>query len=197
MKRLTIRSKAMLFLAAMMAAPLFAQQPPHVSQPGRFEIALTYDAMRSNAITESGFWLQGGSVQVHGQFWRGLGVVADVGGLHSGNINSSGVGLDLITATFGVRYTFTPLPEHGRYSIYAQGLAGVANGRNSLFPNAAGAQNSATGIAEQAGSGLNVALSHHIALRAFEANWVRTDLPNGTNNVQNNLRLGAGLAFRF
>jgi hypothetical protein len=47
------------------------------------------------------------------------------------------------------------------------------------------------------GGGVNVALRHRLALRAFEADWLRTQLPDGTTNVQNNLRLGAGLVFRF
>ena len=45
--------------------------------------------------------------------------------------------------------------------------------------------------------GMNVPLSGHLAVRAFEADWLRTQLPNATTNVQNNLRLGAGLVFRF
>jgi hypothetical protein len=48
---------------------------------------------------------QGGSVQMYGRFWHGLGGVADVAGLHTGSVHGSGVGLDLVTATFGPRYT--------------------------------------------------------------------------------------------
>jgi len=192
-----MRNRVLLFLGAMLAAPLFAQQPGQVQPPPvRLEIALTYDAMRSNVVTDTAFWLQGGSVQVHGQFWRGLGAVADLAGLHEGNINSSGVGLDLVTATFGARYALAP-SGNGPWAIYCQGLVGVADGRNSVFPDTAGAQTSSTGIAVQAGGGLNVALSSPIVLRVFEGNWVRTDLPNGTKNVQNNLRLGAGVIFWF
>lgn len=52
------------------------------------------------------FWMQGGSVQVHGQFWHGLGVVGEVSGLHTGDMDGSGVALDMVTATFGPRYTW-------------------------------------------------------------------------------------------
>lgn len=197
MRRAAIRYHLLFFWGASLALPLVAQQSSQMHSPGRLEVALTYDTMRSNVVNDTTFWLQGGSVQVHGQFWRGLGAVADVGGLHEGNINSSGVGLDLITATFGARYTWAVGSERSRYSIYGQGLAGVASGRNSVFPNAAGAQNTATGFAVQAGGGLNMTLSSHMLLRAFEANWVHTDLPNGTNNTQNNLRMGGGITFRF
>jgi hypothetical protein len=47
------------------------------------------------------------------------------------------------------------------------------------------------------GGGMNIALSPHIALRAFQANWLRAQLPNASTNVQNNLNLGAGLVLRF
>jgi peptidoglycan-associated lipoprotein len=43
---------------------------------------------------------------------------------------------------------------------------------------------------------MNLPLSRHIDLRAFEADWLRTELPNSTTNIQNNLRVGAGFVFR-
>jgi hypothetical protein len=44
---------------------------------------------------------------------------------------------------------------------------------------------------------MNIALSPQPALRAFQANWLRTQLPNATTNVQNTLDLGAGVVFCF
>jgi hypothetical protein len=49
----------------------------------------------------------------------------------------------------------------------------------------------------QAGGGIDLGLSRHIALRLIEANWLRTQLPNGTTNGQNNLVLGTGVVMRF
>jgi hypothetical protein len=83
-----------------------------------------------------------------------------------------------------------------RVQFFGQTLAGEANGMNSVFPGASGADTAANGAALQVGGGMNVPLSRHLALRAFEASWLRTDLANGTTNVQNNLRFGAGLIFR-
>ncbi|MGA8531063.1 MAG: hypothetical protein WB622_15205 [Acidobacteriaceae bacterium] len=40
-------------------------------------------------------------------------------------------------------------------------------------------------------------LSPQLAVRALQASWLRTQLPNSTSNLQNNLRLGAGFVFRF
>ena len=70
------------------------------------DVAATYNLQATNIDTPNRFMMQGGSVQLHGQFWRGLGVVADVAGTHTANMHNSGVGLDLITATFGPRYTW-------------------------------------------------------------------------------------------
>jgi len=163
--------------------------------PASIDVAIAYDTARANIVPGSNFWMQGGSVQIHGQFWRGLGVVADIAGLHTSDVHGTGVGLDLVTATFGPRYTL-PL-AHDRYAVFGQGLLGEANGFHSVFPAASGVNSSAGGLALQVGGGVNFSLSRHLAVRAFEADWLRTQLPNGTTSVENNLRLGAGLVFKF
>jgi len=68
---------------------------------------------------------------------------------------------------------------------------------NSVFPNPAGANESANSLALYVGGGVNLRLKDHLALRALEADWLRTQMPNATTNVQNNLRVGAGLIYRF
>jgi len=160
-----------------------------------FDVAITYDTSLSNDTSGNRFWLQGGSVQAHGQFWHGLGVVADVAGLHAGNVNNSGVGLDLVTATFGPRYTWSK--AHARYALFGQALAGEANAINSTLPAAPQATSTADSLAVQLGGGINVTLKRHLALRAFEADWLRTQVPNSTTTAQNNLRLGAGIVLRL
>lgn len=71
------------------------------------------------------------------------------------------------------------------------------NSFNSVFPAPSVAIDSSNSLALKMGGGMNIALSPHIALRAFQANWLRTQLPNASTNVQNNLNLGAGLVLRF
>jgi len=122
-------------------------------------------------------------------------VVADIAGAHASNVQSSGVGLDLVTATFGPRYTWSP--AHRKFEIFGQGLAGQAWGFNSVFPNRTGATTNSSGLAVKAGGGINLRMKPHYALRLFEADYLRTQLPNSTNNAQNNLQLGAGVMFRF
>jgi hypothetical protein len=47
------------------------------------------------------------------------------------------------------------------------------------------------------GGGLDVNVSRHIAIRAAQADWLYTQFPNGVDNRQNNLRITAGIVFRF
>jgi hypothetical protein len=185
----------MLLLGAMTVAVAAAQKPKQATPDGRLELSFTYDATLADAITKQSFWMQGGSVELHGQFYKGWGVVADITGLHTGNMHSSGVPLSLVTATFGARYTWQQPGR--RYALFGQLLGGEAFGFDSIFPAAGGALENAKSLAAQAGGGMNIDVSPHLALRAFEADWLRTQMPNTTTNVQNSIKMGAGVIFRF
>ncbi|MGA9670614.1 MAG: hypothetical protein WBQ94_15495 [Terracidiphilus sp.] len=182
-----------------MGIRMAAQSAPSVRQAvverqGHLDVAITYDATEATAIRGSSFWMQGGSVQAHGQFLHGLGVVAEISGAHVGNINSSGLALNLITATFGPRYTWSP--AHRRYSLFGQLLGGEGFGFNGLFPDSSGGSDNANTYAIKSGGGVSVSLSRHVAVRALEVNWLRTALPNGITNVQDNVQFGTGIVFR-
>jgi hypothetical protein len=75
------------------------------------------------------------------------------------------------------------------HRLSGQGLAGEANGFHSIFPGVNGAGSSTNSLALLVGGGTNVALSRHLAMRALDAAWLRTQLPNATTNAQNNVRL--------
>jgi peptidoglycan-associated lipoprotein len=49
----------------------------------------------------------------------------------------------------------------------------------------------------EVGGGINYLLTPRFSVRAIDADWLRTQLPNATTNVQNNLRLGAGIVYRI
>jgi hypothetical protein len=159
------------------------------------DIAVLYTADSSNRIPGEHFWMQGGTVQLYGQFWRGLGVVADVTGEHSGAMGTSDIGLDLVTVTFGPRFTWRP--GHRKVALFGQSLIGEANALHSVFPTPTGITDSSNSMALKIGGGLNYRISSHFDVRAFEGNWVRTQLPNSTSNVQNHLQTGTGIVFRF
>lgn len=159
------------------------------------EVAVLYNPLLSNVVRADRFWMQGGSIQVDGQFRHGWGAAANISGVHAQNANNSGVGLNLVTTTFGPRYRWSRSGR--RCAFFAQALAGRANGFNSIFPGATATTSSATSLALQIGGGIDLPMKHRLSLRALEADWLRTQLPNSTSNVQNNLRLGVGLAVRF
>jgi hypothetical protein len=179
----------MLLLAGTSA--LVAQTPR--SQP--IDVGVAYIAQRSlRANTMQGFWLEGGSAELGVNLWHGFGAAANLTGGHTSSIGSSGVPLTLVTITFGPRYRWHAAK---RVSIYGDGLFGVANGSGSLFPVPSGATSTAKSFAWQISGGVDYRLSNRFAVRAVDVGYLRTALPNATDNVQNLFRVGAGVVVHF
>jgi len=182
--------------ACMTCGMALAQhQNAPAEKAGQLDVAVTYSADRSSALAGSSFWMQGGGVQIHGQFWKGLGAVGDVTAVHTNNITGTGVGLELVTATFGPRFTVSL--DNQRLEIFGQALAGVANGLNSTFPNYPNPSSTANGMAVNIGGGVNVRLNARFSFRAAQLSWLRTGLPNSNGNVENQLLCGSGLVMHF
>jgi hypothetical protein len=185
-------------VVALLPAGLCAQQKS--TESPEFDVAITYNVQRSNLTSGEDFWAHGGSAELTATFYHGLGMAANVTGTHAANISSSGVGLTLVTATFGPTYTWA-VPPHGnsptQWRVFGESLIGIANGVGSVFPGSLGAQSDGSGLALQIGGGADLDLSTHLAVQLFHADWLRTQLPNGNANVQNNLQLAAGIVFRF
>jgi hypothetical protein len=185
------------FRFALCTLLLFGLRPlqGQETQAGRGELAVTFVAQRSlKANTSQDFWMEGGSAEIGVSLVRGLAVVADVTGAHTASTGPSGVPLDLIMLTLGPRYRWH---LRRRLSLYGQVLFGEATGSNSLFPTPAGSEPSARSFALQVGGGVDFPIAHRFAIRALDVGYLRSTLPNGTNNVQNTLRLGAGVVWRF
>jgi hypothetical protein len=161
----------------------------------KLDLAVTFAADRSlKANTSENVWLDGGSVELGANIWKGLGIGANVTGLHASSIGSSGIPLSLVTVTFGPRYRWHA--QH-KLSLYGEGLLGEANGFDSLFPSKNVAPSSTNALAFQIGGGMDYKLSRRFAIRVLDVSWVRTQLPNSSDDIQNNLRLGAGFVLRF
>ena len=96
----------------------------------------------------------------------------------------------MVTSTFGPRYTWSHA-LHQRsvkgFSLFEQTLIGEAQGLNSVFPSPTGDRFDAEDFALQVGGGADLLLSRHFAVRLLQADWLRTQIPNGGSNVQNNL----------
>jgi hypothetical protein len=167
------------------------------------DLAVTYDALHTNHIAAQSFWMQGGAVELGTQMYRSLGIAARVEGLHAGSTSTTAEPLSLVITVFGPRYAVQTRSH--RYALFGEGLVGIANGFHSLFSEGsgpvgsvnAGTTSSSNALAVDVGGGLDIRLSHHLALRAIRASRLRTQFPNTTTNVQNSLSLGAGLVMRF
>ena len=193
----------LLFVAPLLTtASLQAQAVPAASTAGHQEtdVAVTYTEQYSNLVATPTFWQPGGSVELSAQVYRGLGLAANVTGNNVPNAANSGIGLTMVTANFGPRYTYyrpTGAENKRSIAIFGQGLIGQAWGFNSYFPTESGVQTDYISFALQVGGGVDIGLSRHFAVRVFQADWLRTQFPNANTNVQNNLRLAAGIVFRI
>lgn len=166
-----------------------AQQEP------KLDAGVTFIAERSlKANTSQNFWMEGGSIELGANVWKGWGIAADVTGTHTNSVGNSSVPLSMITTTFGPRYRWQ---ANKKWSVYGEGLIGEANVFHTLVPTPSGADTSGNSLAIQVGGGLDYALKQRFAIRLLDAGWIRTQVPNSTNSVQNTLRLGAGVVVRF
>jgi len=183
-------------LLCVSAPMLRAQAIPAAPSKSTTDIAITYTAERANPLGGGGnFWLQGGSVEAGVPLWHNLALAGNFTGTHASSVGSQNVPLGLVTYTFGprYRYSFKARPA----SIFGELLIGGVKGFDSLFPNSTGATSSASAFAMQAGFGVDWKLKRHFDLRPLQLSWVRMQLPNGTSNTQNDLRISTGLVFRF
>lgn len=179
----------------LVALSCSAQTHQQAAEDARFEIAATFDAVHANTVAGDNFWMKGGGVQASIRIARHWSAVADFSVLHTGVMPNTTAGLDLTSIAFGPRYTV--FSEYRRLSVFGQALGGVSHGSNSLFASETGTSTSANGSALLLGGGIDYRASHHISARVLDIGWLRTTLSNGTTTVQNNLRMGSGLAFQF
>src|SRR5271168_992943 len=193
-RKLSKKTLAVLLLTlgftAVVARPALAQSG------SRVEVGLDYNYVRSN-LPAGGcgcFGLNGGSGWVAFKFSRSLAVVGEIASQTASNISSSGADLTLTAYLAGARYSST---HAGRFAPFAQALLGGAHAGGTLAPGNSGLPGSPTAFALTAGGGLDIGLTRHLAVRAFEADYYLTRFDNGVNDHQNNLRIEAGVIFRF
>jgi len=157
------------------------------------DLAATYSAERSNLTRGANFWRQGGGIELSAEAFHGLGIAANVAGTHINTAAKSGAPLTTITTTFGPRYSWSTK----KVAVFGEGLIGESHGTEGIFPSTTGALDEWNSFALQVGGGVDMRIAHHFAVRAIQADWIRTQFPNGATNVQNTLRLGAGIVLRL
>jgi outer membrane protein OmpA-like peptidoglycan-associated protein len=154
-------------------------------------------------------WLNGGSASIAYNLNRHWGIVADVGDYTNSEIRfqgASGATFTVHDADGGViSYLFGPRLSfrHDRVTPFVQALFGGVHASEitlsgctlncTLLPT----QNA---FAWTGGGGLDVRVHRHLAIRIIQAEYLMTrfqDYSSGTTASQNDMRLSAGLVFRF
>ena|ERR1700722_2029352 len=186
-----------LILGLTLPAAAFAQAASGDGFLSHTEIALVYDYIRTESVGyNSGpgtFSLSGVSAAGAYRFRPHLSAVVDFSGTHVNGVENSGNSLTMLITQFGGRYTIRPV-RHVR--PFVQVLAGEVHATGGTYPPNAYTGGGADNFALTAGAGADYALSPLVAFRG-QADYLYTGLPNGGNNRQNDLRIGAGLVIRF
>lgn len=162
----------------------------------RLDLSVGYNHIGANAPPGSScpcFGTNGAvvSADLHVVTW--LSFAGEVSGSHASHISTLGQNLTLTTFLAGPRASrsmraFTP---------FAEALFGAARGTGSYFPTAGGSKSSASSFAFSTGGGIDFRLTRRMALRAVEAQYLHSSLPNGVENTQNEFQLSTGIVFRL
>ena len=172
-------------------------------KPPRYfaDVAATYSAEYARLAFQSCkcFWMTGGAINGSLNLFRGLGVAAEVSLGTASSVNP-GVNASKLDFVAGPRYTYEHRfhrDSHYTHRIFVEALGGFAHGYNGLYPAPSGLKSSANSGAMQMGGGYDLGLRRGWGIRVMQAEWMRTTLPNGTNNLQYDLQASAGLSYRF
>jgi opacity protein-like surface antigen len=167
------------------------------------EIFAGYSYVRANGSGLPGFNMNGGSASVSFNPWSSLGIVADFGGYHTGNIGGQSVDGNIYSYLFGPKLAY----RSGRFTPFVQTLFGGAHAsateaaplptvrvRRQLALSGFGSSVSEDAFAMAIGGGLDVNATSHIGIRLIQAEYLMTRFASDT---QNNARVSAGVVFRF
>jgi hypothetical protein len=211
--------KALLWTAALSCVPLtlLAQETPRV------EVFTGYSYLRASDSHSQRVNQNGWDLSVAANFSRSFSLVADIsnhygtkGGAFNtatGVFNPIGTGGKGLSFLFGPQVSYRGVP---RLTPFARMLFGGMRASklvdNSVFdPNHFGALMPgplcdsylcvvpATSFAMALGGGLDVKATDRIWIRTFQMDYVRAEITTGYGTIatQNDLRVSAGIVFRF
>ncbi len=148
-------------------------------------------------------------------FTRYLGVTADVSGASLTPFSFSALGASASTYQHLTNYLFGPTltAGFGRSAVFAHALFGEAHsslGAGLTLPIIGGISTgltSSNAFAMAFGGGIDIGLSRHLAIRAVQVDYLRTQfnaidslttgLSSSLGNRQNSFRYSTGIVFRF
>jgi hypothetical protein len=163
------------------------------------EVGFNYGFTRVNSGgTVPGFTQNGGSGTFEYNINKVLGVVADLGGYHNGDINNFQIDNTAFTYLFGPRFNW----RTSRLTPYVQMLVGGARLSASYFDPTTNARVTGhqNGFAAALGGGIDIKMTQHISVKPIQLEYLMTQDPSPFSDLphtQNNLRYSAGVLFRF
>jgi outer membrane immunogenic protein len=197
---MTMKARLAFLLAAAAAATAQAQSAPatvpYNPDTHRSEIAVDYSYLHANAPPGGCgcFSMNGFTAQLGWPIDHKLSGVGEINIAHTGNADNTSTSFTLGSFGVGGRYRVV----RGGWSPFGEVMVGAiqaTGGYNRIgITNPASAGLSFVGIT---GGGLDRRLTSRLWIRLIEADYFATTFDNGSNNHQNNVRINAGLVWRF
>ena len=128
----------------------------------------------------------GGQLEYNANNW--LGVVGDLAGYGATATTNGALVGGAFTYLLGPRVNF----RRGRVTPFVQALFGGIYTTNGI-----GSSASENNFAMTAGGGIDFKVSKRVSVRPIQAEYFMTKIPNGLNDRQDNLRLGAGIVVQL
>lgn len=116
-----------------------------------------------------------------------FGIVGDFGGYHN---TTSGVSTNNFTYLFGPKFAYR---GNEKVTPYFHVLLGGVHASSSFGTVSA----SSNAFAMALGGGLDAKVAPHIAIRVAQVDYLLTKLPDDKDDRQNNVRVSAGIVFRW
>jgi hypothetical protein len=191
--------KVYAFLCGMLLISGVVGHAQEAAPTPRVEVGFNYGFTRVNqGGTASDFTQNGGSGYVEYNINRVVGLVADLGGYHNGDIDNFQIDNTAFTYLFGPRFNW----RMKRMTLYTQTLVGGARITASYYDPTSGARvaGNQNGFAAAMGGGMDIPLSHFISVKPIQLEYLMTQDPSPftqVNHTQNNLRYSAGVVLRF
>lgn len=177
--------------------------PAHAQKKAaKVELAGTYAYLRTNVKGPNwseGLQTNGGTGSITFNVTNSLGLVAELGGYTSSTISSAG-GQNITFASylFGPRYSFR---KWSTLTPYVQTLFGGVKGNNELYLGGNKSypliKTNTNTFAWTVGGGLDAKVTHHLAVRVFQAEYFMTNWNDFGVGHQNSFRIETGLVWRF
>jgi len=211
--RLAARFIATMAVAFVVAPALHADESKNYTPKVEWFLGYSFWRAMPTAFSNRMGYLHGGSTSVAYNFNRYVGLVADFGGYDNSRLTLfSPTGSQTVDSNgrayayvFGPRFSYR---RYERFTPFFQALFGGAHASSVTISGCTGDPSctplgSENAFATMLGTGFDIKISHHVALRLFEGDFLLTHFKDSSSiggqeqGWQKNARFSTGIVFRF